>query len=412
MQKQWISSGILALLLLVTVVSGVQAATIVVAPSGGEYSAIQPAVDAASPGDIVEVQAGTYPGGVVVRTPVTIAGGDGVTVGTGDEEVALAIEADGVTLRGLACEAPAIGIMVNASEASRVEGCSIVAGDTGIMIGGCTNCSVADTRVLADRSGILVTSSPGTDITGAWVNGKMSGITLRDCRDFSLQQTTLPGSDVGIVAERCENGTIEEMTFTDVGAGMLGIGCTDLRIAGSTQTNVVQYLQMYNARGCRVEADSMTGAEYFAADVFSDTVYACGPWAVSGWNFGLVTEEYSVPEGYRQFGDAVNVTFIEEAESFEDPVVFMDAAVSAGELEGYDAETFGFYFPRGGTPDLVGTTTVGEDGSATTSANTTVPGEYVLLARVTEEGPDLFYPLLAVLVVIAVVLGYLVLRRE
>ena len=141
-------------------------------------------------------------------------------------------------------------------------------------------------------------------------------------------------------------------------------------------------------------------------------MYACGPWAVSGWNIGLVQEEYTAPEGYQQFGDAFNVSFIEEAESFADPALLMDAAVSAGELEGYDAETFGFYQPRNGVPVLVGTTTVGEDGGATTSANTTVPGEYVLLAKMQETGPDLFYPLLTVLVVIAVVLGYLVLRRE
>lgn len=422
MQKQWICNSVISVILLVLVVSGVQAANIVVAPAGGDYATLQPAVDAALPGDTVEVRAGTYPGGVVVRTPVTIRGAEGAAVGTTGETAGLIIEADGVTVSGITCDGPEIGILANTTEALQIESCNIVAGDTGILFSGCTNGSVAGTSVLAGRSGLIATSSEGIEIENDWFNGGTTGITLRDARALVLRETALLGCDVGVVAEHCENGTIEAMTFTDVDVGMLGIGCTDLRITGPTLSNMVQYLQMYNALGCCVEADSMEGAEYFAADIFSDTVYACGPWNVSGWNYGFKKVAYDAPEDYLQFGDALNFTIIEEAESLTGPYIIMEAEVTAAEFEGYDAETFGIYDIGGAEPVMAGTTTFGENGSAVTSVTVGMamnesdtmarPGEYALLAKVLPDEPDPPYLLIAVIVMAGVVFLLYIWRKK
>lgn len=403
MQTHWLRTSILTVLLLAAVMAGVQAATVVVAPSGGDYSALQPAVDAASPGDTVEVRPGAYPGGVVVRTPVTIIGTEGVTIGAGGEAAALIIEADGVTVRGLACDGPDIGIIANASESSRIGECNLIVGDTGILFSGCRDCSVADTSILSDVSGLLVMSSEQIDIGDSFVNGGASGVTLRDVRVFALRQTALLGCDVGVVAERCGNGTIEAMTFTDVDAGLLGIGCTDVLVSGSMISNQIQYQQMYNGLRCRVEADTMEGAEYFAADIFSDTTYACGPWTVSGWNYALERVDYDAPEDYTQFGDALNVTFIDEAESLTDPFLLMEAEVPAADLEGYAAETFGIYQISGETPIPAGT-------AATVTV--TAPGEYALLAKMEQTGPDLFDALIGILVLIGIVFLIYIIRRR
>lgn len=412
MHQHMIRYGILTVLLLAAVISGVQGATLVVAPSGADFTTIQPAVDAASPGDTIAVQAGTYPGDVVVRTPVTVLGTDGVTIGTGGELAAFIIEADGVTLSGLTCDGPAIGIMLNATSGSHVRECNIVAGATGILLSDCMDCSIADTSILAELSGLEITSSETIEIDDVRVNGGTSGVTLRNVDTFALRQNALLGCEVGIMAEHCGNGTIEEMTFTDVDAGMLGIGITDVHITGSTLSNVIQYLQMYNALGCRVEAETMEGPQYYAADIFSDTAYACGPWTVSGWNYGLLMEAYNAPEEYLQFGDALNVTVIEEAESFTDPFIVMEAEATAADLDGYDAETFGFYRIDGGAPVPVGSTTAGEDGAVITTATATTPGDYALLAKTQTTGPDLFYVLIGILAVIGIVLFYLVWRRD
>ncbi len=412
MQQQWIRYGILAVLLLAAAVSGVQGATLVVAPSGGDFTTIQPAVDAASPGDTIAIQAGTYPGDIVVRTPVTVLGTDGVTIGTGGELAAFIIEADGVTISGLTCDGPAIGIMLNDTSGSHIRECNVVAGATGILLSDCLDCSVADTSIIADLSGLEITSSETIEIDDVRVNGGTSGVTLRDVDTFTLWKSAILGCDIGIVAEHCGNGTIEDMTFTDVDAGMLGIGIKDVRITDSTLSNVIQYLQMYNALGCRVEAGTMEGPAYFAADVFSDTAYACGPWTVSGWNYGLIRETYDAPEDYLQFGDALNFSVVGGAESFTDPFILMEAEAVAADLEGYDAETFGFYRIDGRAPAIVGSTTVEEDGSTITSATVTETGDYALLAKAKTTGPDLFYVLIGILAVIGIVLFYLVWRKD
>lgn len=64
---------IIAILLLV---GFAQAATLTVCPSGCEYSSIQAAIDAASPGDIILVHSGGYKEQVFVNKDITLEGVD------------------------------------------------------------------------------------------------------------------------------------------------------------------------------------------------------------------------------------------------------------------------------------------------------------------------------------------------
>ena len=95
--------SVMALLL-----AGAEAATITVGTSGADHATIQGAIDAASPGDVVEVEAGTYSENLVVRTTITLrAAGDGtrrpIVDGRGRGS-ALTILADGVEVEGLILE--------------------------------------------------------------------------------------------------------------------------------------------------------------------------------------------------------------------------------------------------------------------------------------------------------------------
>lgn len=77
--------------LAVSALSSVLASLIPVAAQGATLlpgQALQPAIDAAAPGEIIELAAGTYSGAILLRADVTLKGaGDGITVITGAIQV-------------------------------------------------------------------------------------------------------------------------------------------------------------------------------------------------------------------------------------------------------------------------------------------------------------------------------------
>ncbi|MGC9514648.1 tetratricopeptide repeat protein [Methanocrinis sp.] len=88
--------------------AGALAATITVGPEGCDHVSIQAAIEAASPGDVVEVGGGTYRENLVVDMPIVLRGaGDGTEkpiVDAGGRGSAVTLVADGVRLEGFVLE--------------------------------------------------------------------------------------------------------------------------------------------------------------------------------------------------------------------------------------------------------------------------------------------------------------------
>ena len=88
--------------------AGAQAATITVGPDGADYPTIQAAIDAASPGDVVEVVGGTYRENPVVNIPIILraagGGADKPIIDAGGRGSAVTLTADGVVLEGFILE--------------------------------------------------------------------------------------------------------------------------------------------------------------------------------------------------------------------------------------------------------------------------------------------------------------------
>jgi nitrous oxidase accessory protein len=74
-----------------------QAATWTVQPG----QAIQPAIDRAAPGDVVEVLRGHYPGNLVIAKPLTLRGIERPTLSGGMQGDTIRVSAEDVTLEGL-----------------------------------------------------------------------------------------------------------------------------------------------------------------------------------------------------------------------------------------------------------------------------------------------------------------------
>ncbi len=91
---------------LLSVVAGCLAATITLSAAAATQNvapgtALQPVLDAASPGDVIRLEAGEHAGPVVIATPIVLDGEEGAILAGSGEGSVVRVEASDVTLRGL-----------------------------------------------------------------------------------------------------------------------------------------------------------------------------------------------------------------------------------------------------------------------------------------------------------------------
>lgn len=107
------SNSVFFLTVLALFLAGAEAATITVGPEGCDHVSIQAAIDAASPGDVVEVQGGTYRENLVVDMSIVLRGaGNGTEKPIVDADgrgSAATLVADGVLLEGFVLENAGFG---------------------------------------------------------------------------------------------------------------------------------------------------------------------------------------------------------------------------------------------------------------------------------------------------------------
>lgn len=399
------------LLLVIITIGCVQAQTFSVAPTGGDYPDLQRALDAASPNDVIRVARGTYPGGVVVNVPVTLSGEDGARIGTSADNVSLYVNADGVVIQNLACTASGAGIIANQTVGLQTDGCRIISDGTGVFLTGCQETIITNTEVTAKRIGIELVFCNATAISGSRISTDNVGITIKDSTDAAVEETSILGAEIGILMENSGKCRLDDVTFAGAGGAVLGIGVYECTITGSTFTDVTQYIQFYAASGCRVEAPSLQGPAFFAADIFSDTEYRCGPYSVTGQDFALLYDSYETPEGYLRYGDAMNITFIAAAESTNPPVATITADIPVN-TTGMTRNTYGLYRTDGTEPVLMAVPEVLDGGVQILRMNLTEPGHIALLARAEAEKSPYYDIFLWAVIVLGVLLLLVVWRKR
>jgi len=162
-------STILVLMMAILALPPAEAAKITVGPEGCDHSSIQEAIDAASPGDVVSVQNGTYREALVVDKPIALRdAGDGTDrpiVDAAGGGSAVTLLADGVTIEGFVLENGGFGwagIEVRSKE-NAIRGNLITDNRWyGIYLDGAEGCVIEENVIWNNKYGI-------------WINAGSSG---------------------------------------------------------------------------------------------------------------------------------------------------------------------------------------------------------------------------------------------
>jgi parallel beta-helix repeat protein len=185
-QSRFISTLALIILVLFSVcVLPVAAAEHTVAPSGGEFSSVQEAVDWASPGDTIYVESGTYLETIILNEKINLMGVDS---GGGPPVIDAAQRGDGIDIRVDGCTVENF-IIQNGSAF------------TGIRVASSNN-TVRKNTIHGFSQGIYLFSSQRSTIAGNNIseNGR-TGIILDESASNDIQYNIVTKNTVGITLD-------------------------------------------------------------------------------------------------------------------------------------------------------------------------------------------------------------------
>jgi parallel beta-helix repeat protein len=195
----------LTIVALITTTVVAQAATITVCPSGCDYTSIQSAINAAIPGDTIEVRSGTYYENVNVNKQLTLRGVDtdgGKPVvdagGSGSAISAITLSADGCTLEGFNAinGTSYAGILITSNNNIITDNIANNNGG-GIAINGGKHNNIKANIANNNTAGISLENSSNNIISSNKVsNNLLHGIIISTSLSYSCYNNIIKGNNV------------------------------------------------------------------------------------------------------------------------------------------------------------------------------------------------------------------------
>ena len=296
---------------------------ITVCKDGCDYVNIQEAIDAAVPGDIIEVQSGTYSENVNVTKQLTLRCVDisakKPVVDAGQEGNAITISADGITLEGFnvtnslgsGAEVWAgikvtstgntitgntafnneNGILLAYFDNNTIKGNDAIHNIYGIRLKGSNDNEIATNNLSSNNYGIFLTSSDGNNIRGNDANSNDFGILLESSVGNVLGSNLMHENSYNFGA----NGDNDVDTSNLVGSkpiyyfvGVSGrvidpssnvgtiycIDCNNLTVEGLTLGNNFHGIYLYNTTSSILKDNILSDNQYgiVLADSYNNTV--------------------------------------------------------------------------------------------------------------------------------------------
>ncbi|MCQ0990528.1 nitrous oxide reductase family maturation protein NosD [Jiella marina] len=231
---------LLALVLLLGGPLDAAAEEIAVAPGAG---AIAAAIDKAEPGDVLRLDAGTYPGAITVDRPLTILGGGQARIVGPGEGTVIMVTADDVTVRG---------VVVTGS------GVRLDELDAGIAIAkGADRARILDNRVEGNLIGIDVQGGIDAIVSRNRIanrsdlrrNERGSGLYVWNAPGLLAEDNEISGGRDGIFVTTSHHAVYRGNRMSDLRFAFHSMYANDVEVAGNvSRDNEMGFAFMYSKK--------------------------------------------------------------------------------------------------------------------------------------------------------------------
>ena len=227
-----------------------------------EYPTIQAAINAAGPGDIIEVAAGTYPEHVLVNKSVTLKGDNRMSIIVGEETpprimdvtvsyvkiTGFTIQNEG-TLKGIYVEPPSYGQIINNVT---ITDNTIIDNHVGVVLSWCTNVAITNNTLNNNYYGIRLHRSDYNTIIGNRINGSVYyGINLyAHSENNKITGNTLTNNKYCILLEYSDDNTVSFNTIkSNTEYGIRLSYSTGTKVKGNNIMNNKYGVYIWNCSG-------------------------------------------------------------------------------------------------------------------------------------------------------------------
>ena len=246
-----------------------------VCASGCDYTTIQAAINAACPGDTIQVHSGTYYEHVVVNKTLILQGvdsGSGLpVVNAGGSGSAITLSANNCTLEGFVAKRagnwPDSGIKVTSSSNTISGNTATDNGYSGILLDSSSGNTISGNAASGNLIGIHLVSSSSNIISGntATVNTAYGIYLYSSSNNTILGNTASSNNELGINLYSSNNNTILGNTATGNKIGICLSSSSTNIISGNTATGNTAYgISLYDSSNNNtILGNTATGNTYF-----------------------------------------------------------------------------------------------------------------------------------------------------
>ncbi len=370
--------SIIILMTLMLLVPPVYGETITVCENGCDFNAIQPAINSAEDGDIIEVQDDrVYMENPVINKSIQLTSTQNPIISAVRPGPTVQVLAEGAAIEGFFIPYTIYGIVVDGVNNVTVSNCMFEWCSLGVKVSGSHGTRITNNEFLhINHSGVFMENSYSNLVENNSIGSRKVGIFLKGSSQNELRGNDITGEG-GIFLQSSIDNVIEENSFAVNETGILLMESGGNEINGNNASSPV-FTDFSRSPRNNVSGNSAEGIYARNFDSYYNN-FKLGNLSLSGEEFKFSLFEVSLPEEYISFGEGVNITIVPDILTDRGSAQ-LEAKIYAGDLEGLDPSTTGFYeLDNGALTLLSGGTLI--DGKMVLNASINHSGHYALLGQ-------------------------------